>query len=94
MTDSSAAGRVDGNGVQVDQQVVRLEENTMTYEALTQAAGHPRARLLQARLALAAQEPKKAIDSLEGCWDDPHARRQAHLLAAQAWQRRGDGRRG
>jgi flagellar basal-body rod protein FlgB len=32
------ASRVDGNGVQADYQMVRLAENTLTYEALTQAA--------------------------------------------------------
>jgi flagellar basal-body rod protein FlgB len=32
------AHRVDGNGVQADEQVMRLVENTLTYEALAQAA--------------------------------------------------------
>jgi len=31
-------GRMDGNGVQADRQLLRLTENTMTYEALIQAA--------------------------------------------------------
>jgi flagellar basal-body rod protein FlgB len=35
--DDQGADRVDGNGVQPDQQVVRLAENTLTYEALAQA---------------------------------------------------------
>jgi cytochrome c-type biogenesis protein CcmH/NrfG len=60
----------------------------------TQAPDHPRGRLLQARLASSAQDTNKAIDSLQDCWDDPHVRRQARLLAAEAWQRRGDGKRG
>jgi flagellar basal-body rod protein FlgB len=35
--DDQGADRVDGNGVQPDRQVVRLAENTLTYEALAQA---------------------------------------------------------
>lgn len=35
--DSQDADRLDANGVQADQQVVRLAENTLTYEALVQA---------------------------------------------------------
>jgi flagellar basal-body rod protein FlgB len=36
--DDQGANRVDGNGVQADQQVTRLAESTLTYEALAQAA--------------------------------------------------------
>src|SRR5437867_2387623 len=36
--DDQQASRADGNGVQADQQAIRLMENTMTYEALAQAA--------------------------------------------------------
>jgi flagellar basal-body rod protein FlgB len=36
--DDQNARRADGNGVQADQQAIRLMENTMSYEALTQAA--------------------------------------------------------
>jgi len=36
--DDQGADRVDGNGVQADQQVTRLAESTLTYEALAQAA--------------------------------------------------------
>ncbi len=32
------AGRADGNGVQIDTQVMKIEENRLVYEALTQAA--------------------------------------------------------
>jgi flagellar basal-body rod protein FlgB len=35
--DDQGTYRVDGNGVQADLQMMRLEENTLTYEALTQA---------------------------------------------------------
>jgi flagellar basal-body rod protein FlgB len=35
--EDQSADRQDDNGVQIDTQVVRLEENTMTYEALSQA---------------------------------------------------------
>jgi flagellar basal-body rod protein FlgB len=35
--DDQAANREDQNGVQADQQMIRLEENTLTYEALAQA---------------------------------------------------------
>jgi flagellar basal-body rod protein FlgB len=35
--DNQGAERLDGNGVQPDRQVVKLAENTLTYEALTQA---------------------------------------------------------
>lgn len=59
-------------------------------QALAADARHPRGRLLRARLALTGQEPKKAIEALDGTWDDPHARRQARLLAVQAWQQDGD----
>jgi len=38
MADDQDANRVDGNGVQVDRQMTRLAESTMTYEALLQAA--------------------------------------------------------
>lgn len=37
MPDYQGAERLDGNGVQPDRQVVKLAENTLTYEALTQA---------------------------------------------------------
>jgi flagellar basal-body rod protein FlgB len=37
MPDDQGAERLDGNGVQPDRQVVKLAENTLTYEALTQA---------------------------------------------------------
>lgn len=30
--------RIDGNGVSLDQEVIRLTENTLTYEAVAQAA--------------------------------------------------------
>jgi flagellar basal-body rod protein FlgB len=36
--DDQNAQRADGNGVQVDLQAIRLAENTLSYEALTQAA--------------------------------------------------------
>jgi flagellar basal-body rod protein FlgB len=32
------AERIDGNGVQIDQQVAAMADNTLTYEALAQAA--------------------------------------------------------
>ena len=35
--EDQSADRPDDNGVQIDSQIVRLEENTMTYEALSQA---------------------------------------------------------
>jgi flagellar basal-body rod protein FlgB len=35
--DDQAANREDQNGVQADRQMIRLEENTLTYEALAQA---------------------------------------------------------
>jgi flagellar basal-body rod protein FlgB len=35
--DDQGSYRVDGNGVQADVQMMRLEENTLTYEALAQA---------------------------------------------------------
>ena len=38
VADDQGADRVDGNGVQADQQVTRLAESTLTYEALAQAA--------------------------------------------------------
>ena len=34
----SSAGRADGNGVSIDEQVVSLEINELSYQALTQAA--------------------------------------------------------
>ena len=37
VADDQGADRVDGNGVQADQQVTRLAESTLTYEALAQA---------------------------------------------------------
>ena len=44
--DDQGAARVDGNGVQADLQVTRLAENTLSYEALVQAA-HMREGLLR-----------------------------------------------
>lgn len=38
VADDQVSGRPDDNGVQVDTQIIRLEENAMTYEALSQAA--------------------------------------------------------
>lgn len=35
--DDQMANREDQNGVQADRQIVRMEENTLTYEALAQA---------------------------------------------------------
>jgi flagellar basal-body rod protein FlgB len=35
---NQGAERVDGNGVQIDQQVAAMADNTLTYEALAQAA--------------------------------------------------------
>jgi flagellar basal-body rod protein FlgB len=35
--DDQGADRLDGNGVHPDRQIVRLAENTLTYEAVTQA---------------------------------------------------------
>jgi cytochrome c-type biogenesis protein CcmH/NrfG len=62
-------------------------------QALQREPEHPRGRLLQSRLALARQDDKGALAGLDGCWDDPRARRQAHHLAAEAWQRLGDSSR-
>src|SRR5258708_27139692 len=36
--DDQSSGRPDDNGVQIDTQIIRLEENAMTYEAISQAA--------------------------------------------------------
>jgi flagellar basal-body rod protein FlgB len=36
--EDSDTGRADGNGVSIDHEVMRLTENTMTYEAVAQAA--------------------------------------------------------
>jgi flagellar basal-body rod protein FlgB len=38
VVDDQGADRLDGNGVHPDRQVVLLAENTLTYEAVTQAA--------------------------------------------------------
>ena len=43
--DPQGANRADGNDVQIDTQVTRLEENSMTYEALAQAV-HNRNNIL------------------------------------------------
>ena len=45
--DNQGANRSDGNGVQADEQVMRLAENSLSYEALTQAA-RMRGELLRA----------------------------------------------
>jgi cytochrome c-type biogenesis protein CcmH/NrfG len=66
------------------------EADRIVRQATARAPEHPRGRLLQARLALARQDGKGAVAALQGCWDDPHARRQARLLAAGAWQRLGE----
>src|SRR5262249_7119570 len=36
--DNQNSDRPDDNGVQIDTQIMRMEENSMTYEAVTQAA--------------------------------------------------------
>jgi flagellar basal-body rod protein FlgB len=38
VADGPVVYRQDGNGVEADRQMIRLTENTLTYEALTQAA--------------------------------------------------------
>jgi cytochrome c-type biogenesis protein CcmH/NrfG len=70
------------------------EAGRLLAQALAHEPGHLRGRLLQARLALAAGDAKGCLDALEGCWGEPHVRHQAHLLGAEAWQRRGDAARG
>jgi tetratricopeptide (TPR) repeat protein len=68
-----------------------LEEAASQLDLVRQRdPAHPRGRLLQARLACARQDWKGALAGLEGCWDDRHTRRQAHRLAALAWQRLGE----
>jgi cytochrome c-type biogenesis protein CcmH/NrfG len=61
--------------------------------ALEHAPGHPRGQLLKARLAFARKDWKAVLATVEPCRNDVHARRQAHLLAAEAWQRLGKGPR-
>lgn len=61
--------------------------------AAAAARDHPRGRMLRARLALARQDAKGALEALEECRRDVHTRRQAHHLAAAAWQRLGDAKR-
>ncbi len=48
VADNQHVDRADGNGVQIDDQVVRLEENSLTYQALAQAARIREAMLLSA----------------------------------------------
>jgi cytochrome c-type biogenesis protein CcmH/NrfG len=75
------------------QQGDQAEAASQLAEALDRAPRHPRGRLLRARLASARQDYKGVLAALEGCWEDVHTRRQAHLLGAEAWQRLGDGAR-
>jgi cytochrome c-type biogenesis protein CcmH/NrfG len=75
------------------QQGEQAEAAQQLGEALRRAPGHPRGRLLRARLAGARQDWKGALAALEGCWEDVHTRRQAHLLGAEACQRLGEGAR-
>jgi cytochrome c-type biogenesis protein CcmH/NrfG len=68
-------GELDEASDQLDQAQERVPE-------------HPRGRLLRARLALARQDYKAALAAAESCRSDPHARKQAALLAAEggsAW---------
>lgn len=68
-----------------------LDEADRVLERVTaRAPGHPRGRLLRARLALARRDGEGAVAALQGCWDDEHTRRQAHRLAAEARQRMED----
>ncbi len=62
-------------------------------KALARQPDHPRGRLLLARLAWARQDWKGAVAAAEGCWQDPRARKQAHLLAAEAYRRLGEASR-
>src|SRR5690348_1717106 len=54
MPDDQGADRPDDNGVQVDSQVIKLQENTISYEALAQAA-----RIRESMLRAAISEGKK-----------------------------------
>lgn len=47
---------------------------------------HPHGYLLRARLALARQRWKDVLSEVQGCWLDEHARQQARMLSAEAWQ--------
>ena len=66
------------------------EAGRQVERALEIEPGHARGQLLRARLALARQDWKKALAAVKRCWHDSHSRRQAHLLAAEAWQRLGE----
>lgn len=59
-------------------------------KTLTRQPDHPRGRLLLARLAFARQDWKAAMMQAETCWQDARARKQAHLLAAEAYRRLGE----
>ena len=52
--DDQGADRPDDNGVQIDSQVVKLQENTIAYEALAQAA-----KIRDAMMRSAVTEGKK-----------------------------------
>jgi tetratricopeptide (TPR) repeat protein len=69
----------------------RLDE---AEEHLHQAArldpGNPRTALGQARLELERGRWREAVGLLDTCVDDPHARKKAYQLRAQAWYRLGE----
>jgi tetratricopeptide (TPR) repeat protein len=72
----------------------RLDEaETHLRQALRRRPGDPRVHLEMARLALGRADWRGALDHLSACVEDPHARRLAHALRADAFSRLGEGER-
>jgi tetratricopeptide (TPR) repeat protein len=67
----------------------RLEEAEAHFGRALSQSPDARARLGLARLALARDDWDGALEHLAACQDDPHARKLAHTLRAEALFRRG-----
>ncbi len=59
-------------------------------QALRRSSHDPRVHLEFARLALGRAHWRDALEHLSFCAEDPHARKMAHALRADAWSRLGE----
>jgi cytochrome c-type biogenesis protein CcmH/NrfG len=69
----------------------RLDEAEAHLRQAQRRAPHaPRVHLEWARLALGRADWRGALEHLSSCVEDPHARKLAHALRADAWSRLGE----
>jgi tetratricopeptide (TPR) repeat protein len=72
----------------------RLDQAQAVLEqVLERDPDNPRARLALGRLAVVRQQWRAALDHLQACRDDVHARKRAHTLSAEAFRQLGEAQR-